>query len=70
MEDYTPDKNLQGCTVMYKINGYNPEAGDWFWVQYSAPNGYVVASGKVEACISCHSTRKDNDYVFSGEVGH
>ena len=70
MEDYNPDKNLQGCTVMYKIKGYNPEAGDWFWVKYSAPNGYVVASGKVEACISCHSAQKDNDYIFSGEVKH
>ncbi len=20
---------------MYKIKGYNPEGGDWFWVKYS-----------------------------------
>jgi len=68
MEDYTADKKLEGCTVMYKIKGYNLEAGDWFWVKYSAPSGYVVESGKVEACISCHSAQKDNDYIFIGEV--
>jgi len=28
MEDYTADKKLEGCTVMYKIKGYNLEAGD------------------------------------------
>jgi len=37
MEDYTADKNLQGCTVMYKIKGYNPEAGDWFLGQILSP---------------------------------
>jgi len=25
-------------TVMYKVEGYNPDAGDWFWVKYS-PQG-------------------------------
>ncbi|MGO9950930.1 MAG: cytochrome P460 family protein [Dissulfurispiraceae bacterium] len=65
MENYDSDKKLEGCTVMYKISGYNPQAGDWFWVNYAAPGGYVVASGKVESCISCHSDRKANDFLFS-----
>ena len=65
MENYTSDKNLEGCTVMYKIKGYNPEAGDWFWVKYTAPSGYVVESGKVESCISCHSDMKSSDFLFS-----
>jgi len=37
MENYTDDKKLEGCAVMYKIKDYNPEAGDWFWVKYSDP---------------------------------
>jgi hypothetical protein len=65
MENYNSDKKLEGCTVMYKIKDYNPEAGDWFWVKYSAPNGYVVESGKLESCISCHSDRKSSDFLFS-----
>lgn len=54
-------------SVMYKIKGYNPEGGDWFWVKYS-PDGKVEASGKVKGCIDCHSKQKDNDYIFTGKV--
>jgi len=66
-ENYTKDREFVALTVMYKIKGYNPEAGDWFWVKY-APSGKVEVSGKVKACIDCHSTVKDNDYVFTGNV--
>jgi hypothetical protein len=65
MENYTSDKKLEGCTVMYKIKDYNPEAGNWFWVKYSSPDGYVVDSGKVESCIKCHSDKKISDFLFS-----
>jgi len=65
MENYKSDKNLESCTVMYKIKDYNPEAGDWFWVKYAAPNGYVEESGKVASCIDCHSDRKAGDFLFS-----
>jgi len=66
-ENYTADKKFVALTVMYKIKGYNPEAGDWFWAKYD-PDGKVEASGKVEACINCHGKRKDNDYIFTGKV--
>jgi hypothetical protein len=66
-ENYTADKEFIALTVMYKIEGYNPEAGDWFWARY-APDGKVEASGKVGACIKCHSRRKDNDYIYTGAV--
>jgi hypothetical protein len=66
-ENYTADRKLNALTVMYKIKGYNPKAGDWFWAKY-APDGTVLASGRVEACIKCHETKKDNDYIFSGMI--
>jgi len=66
-ENYTADKKFDALTVMYKIKDYNPEAGDWFWVKY-APDGKALASGKAEACINCHAKKKDNDYIFTGEV--
>lgn len=66
-ENYTPDKKLMAITVMYKIKGYNPDGGDWFWVKY-APDRKVEASGKVEMCISCHAKMKDNDFIFTGKV--
>lgn len=63
-ENYNKDKKLVAITPMYKIDGYNPEAGNWFWAKYSA-DGEVMASGKVESCISCHSKKKDDDYLFT-----
>jgi len=66
-ENYTAEKKLNSLTVMYKIKGYNAEAGDWFWAKYS-PEGKVLASGRSDACIVCHEAKKDNDYIFSGAV--
>ena len=64
LEDYDSDKKLGGFTVMLKIKGYNPPAGDWHWFQY-ASDGKVLAAGRVDACIHCHSAKKDNDYIMS-----
>jgi hypothetical protein len=66
-ENYSADKRLVAITVMYKIMGYNPKAGDWFWAKY-VPDGTIERSGKVKGCIDCHSANKDNDYIFSGSV--
>jgi len=52
---------------MYKIKGYSPDTGDWFWAKYETV-GKVVASGRVSACIMCHEVKKDNDYIFSGNI--
>jgi hypothetical protein len=66
-ENYSADKKFLALFVMYKIKDYNPDAGDWFWAQY-APDGKVEASGKIKGCIDCHAKKKDNDYIFTGEV--
>ena len=66
-ENYNADKKLDSLTVMYKINGYNMKAGDWFWAKYG-PQGKVMASGKVEACIACHESKKQNDFIYSATV--
>jgi hypothetical protein len=68
MENYTADKKLESLTVMFKIDGYNPEAGDWFWAKYDAKNGYPLESGKVDACLGCHSQKKDSDYLHATEA--
>jgi len=68
-EEYDASKKLKSLNVMYKVKGYNPAAGDWFWVKYDALNGYVKESGKLESCIACHAGKKDNDYLFSTEAG-
>lgn len=62
-ENYSPEKNLTAITVMYKIEGYNTGAGDWFWVKY-APDGTVQKEGKPGGCIGCHSPAAANDFVI------
>ncbi len=66
-ENYAPNKNLVAITVMYKVKGYNPEAGDWFWAKYG-PDWEVLAEGKVKGCLGCHTSAKSNDFIFTGKV--
>jgi hypothetical protein len=66
-ENHAPNKKLVAVSVMYKVKGYNPEGGDWFWAQYDADFN-ILAEGKPKGCLDCHSTASDNDYVFTGKV--
>jgi len=66
-ENYTSSKKMAALTVMYKLKGYNPSYGDWFWAKYT-PEGKVEASGNVKGCIDCHGVKKDNDFIYTGEV--
>jgi hypothetical protein len=64
-ENYGEDqKTLMAVTPMYRIEGYNPEGGDWYWAKYGA-DGSVEAAGKPKGCISCHSVKKDQDWLFT-----
>lgn len=63
----SPANEVKGITIMYKVKGYNPSAGDWFWVQYG-PEGEVQEAGKSQKCIACHSKRADNDYLLAHEI--
>jgi hypothetical protein len=51
-------------TPMYRMKGFNPEGGDWYWAKYGA-DGSVMKSGKVEGCIQCHSVQKAKDWIFT-----
>lgn len=66
-ENYTPEKQLDAITVMYRQTGYNADGGDWFWLKYK-PDGSVLAEGKVGGCIGCHAAVKTNDWLFTGPV--
>jgi hypothetical protein len=69
-ENYMPDKKLAAITVMYKVAGYNPGVGDWFWAKYT-PDGKVEAEGKsgmADMCIGCHGKAKGNDFLFTGDL--
>ncbi len=66
-ENYSPEKELAAVTVMYRVKGYAPDQGDWFWLKY-APDGTIQAEGKVGGCIGCHSSVQANDWLFTGPV--
>ncbi|MEX2530953.1 MAG: cytochrome P460 family protein [Gemmatimonadota bacterium] len=73
-ENYMPDGSLGALTTMYKVPGYNPEEGDWFYTKHLANgeldqmNGMSM-EGRVPGCVGCHQSVADNDYVFTGELG-
>ncbi len=66
-ENYDANKTLMAITVMYKVKGYNKDGGDWFWAKYD-PKFNILAEGKIKDCLTCHSTMKNNDYIFTGKV--
>jgi len=43
-ENIGNDNELKALTVIYKVEGFNPKKGDWFWAKYS-PKGKVAKSG-------------------------
>jgi hypothetical protein len=62
-ENYKDKKTLLSLTPMYKVKGYNPAGGDWYWTKIS-PNGKILAEGKLKGCLRCHEAVKSNDWVF------
>ncbi len=66
-ENYNKDKKLVAVTPMYKVEGYNPGAGNWFWAKYGA-DGKIMTEGKVGSCIECHKKAKKEDYLFTASM--
>ena len=67
-EQFNGDKKKQSISVMAKIEGYNPQAGDWFWASYGL-DGRPRVAGRVAGCIACHAGLKDNDYIMVRDIG-
>ena len=65
-ENYSKAEELKAITVMYKVKGFNPKDGDWYWAKFS-PTGKALKVGKPKGCIGCHSTRVANDFVLVHE---
>ena len=65
-ENYNKAKVLKAITVMYKVQGYNPGDGDWFWAKYTT-EGTAKPFGKPKGCVGCHGTRAKNDFILVHE---
>jgi hypothetical protein len=66
-ENYKPDSTLAAVTVMYKVEGYDPDHNDWFWLK-RLPDGTIEVEGRGAGCIACHTAQAANDYVFTGPL--
>ncbi len=65
-ESFDSNKKPTALTVMYKVEGFNPESGDWFWARYTL-DGKAGPAGKVQGCIGCHAVKEGNDYILVHE---
>ena len=64
---YAPNGQIHAYTVMYKVPGFNPKGGDWFWASYSG-TGQVRDAGALSECIKCHQSAWQNDYLLGVEL--
>ncbi len=55
---------LDAVTIMYKVEGFNADANDWFWVKAKPDGSQIDAEGAVDGCIGCHSQEGHQDYVL------
>ena len=57
------DGSGHALTAMQKIDGYDPDNGDWFWVKFKLGTGEVDGfAGREGFCSGCH-TDADGDFV-------
>ena len=63
-ENYNEAKELQALTVMYRVQGYDPQHDDFFWGYYGA-DGSIINEGKIDSCISCHDLAKNRPYIWN-----
>jgi hypothetical protein len=67
-EGFRPGKDFVGLiATMRKIEGADPEHGDWVWVEWArdAPNAAFSELARDSVCWSCHVSAVDKDWVFT-----
>ncbi|HUF13913.1 MAG TPA: cytochrome P460 family protein [Longimicrobiales bacterium] len=62
-ENYMPDSTLAAATVMYRVDGYNPDHEDWLFAKYDA-QGTAEAFGRAPMCQACHQQARTG-YVYT-----
>jgi hypothetical protein len=61
--------DVAALTVMYKLGGFNPEGGDWFWLKTPGDGSAIDAEGAIEGCISCHVQEGNADFMLRYNYG-
>jgi hypothetical protein len=58
-------KTKTGHTVMLKLDGFDGDHGDWYWVAYNAKGETTTHHGMAPYCYECHVAAKANDWVYT-----
>ena len=62
----TAEKGRRSLDVMHKDSGRFQSTGGWGYDHFEGDSQTSVASAEVRtACFTCHSQRKDHDFVYS-----
>ena len=64
-DSFTEEGEFRVTTVMYKVEGYNPQHNDWFWLKV-LEDGTIEIEGTPDGCIVCHAEKRSNDYIWIG----
>lgn len=62
-ENWMPDSTFEAATVMYKVDGYNPDHQDWLFGKFD-PRGSPEAFGRAADCQACHQAA-ETGYLYT-----
>lgn len=62
-ENWMPDSTFAAATVMYKVDGFNPDHEDWLFAKYD-PQGTPEAFGRATMCQACHQDA-ESGYIYT-----
>jgi hypothetical protein len=71
-ETYKGDGGMKGMldslTIMIKrSSGYDPANNNWEYMMVT-PDDEIMAQGKLDGCIGCHSQVSGDDFVFNNRM--
>ena len=49
--------------MLKRESGYNPECGDWEFFTLTGDARRVIARGRIESCMDCHTAYADSGFV-------
>lgn len=63
-DNFSGEGNVVSTTMMFRSEGFNPEAGDWFWMKWQ-PDQTIDAAGMLGTCQNCHEMAPGESYVLT-----
>ena len=79
-KNYDENEQVVATTVMHRLEGYNPDNFDWFWIKLDPageiainPNNKLPMAGAIgkggdKGCIPCHAGSKTGTYLLTSDL--